>query len=478
MGRKFRLFKRGQILKLEITGFAFGGKGVAKVPTEQGDFTVFVQNTYPGQKVQARIVKCQARHAECKLDKVLQRSPDEIEIPFQPIPGAPYATVPLALQQEKKKNTTLELFKRIGGVEDVEEKFDEFVQSPREWHYRNKMEYSFSEIRFDLEEEKEYDDFGLGFKHRGTWWAVENLDCDSGIFDEEFENKLRELRLFFEKSGLRAWHPPQRKGFYRFLVARKSFAQDQILLNLVTSSDGLESFDKNGFVALCQQLLGDRLAGIVHSVNNDTGERVEAREGKAQLLWGRETVVETIGQLDFEISLNSFFQTNPGSAERLYNKAIDYALEGTDDNHVFMDLFCGTGTITQLLAKHVKSEVVGVDIVESAIENARLSAQLNGVANVKFIAEDAGKFLFNHPEYTGQIGTIMLDPPRAGIAPKTLRKVIRLGADRIVYISCNPATQARDTEQLIQAGYKFKKLSLCDQFPHTSHVETIALFEK
>jgi tRNA/tmRNA/rRNA uracil-C5-methylase (TrmA/RlmC/RlmD family) len=143
-----------------------------------------------------------------------------------------------------------------------------------------------------------------------------------------------------------------------------------------------------------------------------------------------------------------------------------------------MDLFCGTGTITQLLAKKVKSNVVGVDIVESAIANAKLSAQLNGVPNVNFIAEDAGKFLLNHPEYKGQIGTIMLDPPRAGISPKTLRKVIRLEAERIVYISCNPATQARDTEILIESGYNLKKLSLCDQFPHTSHVETIALFEK
>lgn len=478
MSRKFRLFKRGQILELEITGFAFGGKGIAKVPTDEGDFTVFVQNTFPGQKVQARIVKCQARHAECKLDKVLRRSEDEIETPFQPIPGAPYATVPLALQQEKKKETTLDLFKRIGHVEDIDDKFDEFVLSPREWHYRNKMEYSFSEIRFDLDEEQEHDDFGLGFKHRGTWWSVENLDADSGIFDSDFENKLRQLRLFFEKSGLPAWHPPQRKGFYRFLVARKSFAQDQILLNLVTSSDGLDKFDQDGFLALCQEILGERLAGVVHSINDDTGERVEARAGVAKLLWGRETVVETISGLDFEISLNSFFQTNPGSAERLYEKAISYATEGTEADHVFMDLFCGTGTITQLLAKHVKSNVIGVDIVESAIANAKLSSQLNGVSNVNFIAEDAGKFLLNNPEYTGNIGTIMLDPPRAGISPKTLRKVIRLEANRIVYISCNPATQARDTEILIESGYTLKKLSLCDQFPHTSHVETIALFEK
>ena len=479
MSRKInRLFKRGEIIEVEIMDFAYGGKGIARIPTEHGDFTVFVQNTFPGQRVKARIIKCKSRFAECKLDEVLERAPEEVDQPYQPIPGAPYARVPIELQQKLKEQTTLELFRRIGKVADIENSYEGFISSPSNWHYRNKMEYSFSVIRYDLEEEKEYDDFGLGFKHRGTWWSVENLDKDSGLFDEEFENNLHLLRKFCEESGLPAWHPPKRYGFFRFLAVRKSYASNELLVNLVTSTDNLEAFDLNGFCELLKELFGERLTGFIHSTNDDKGDRVEARAGNSRVVWGKETITENILGLNFDISMSSFFQTNPKSAERLYSKAVDYAIEGNDAQTVYMDLFCGTGTIGQILGRQVESKVVGVDIVESAIENARISAKNNGIENAEFIAADAGKFLYEHPEYTGKIDCIMLDPPRAGIAPKTLRKVIRLGAKRIVYISCNPATQARDTETMHEFGYELKKMSLCDQFPHTSHIESVAVFEK
>ncbi|NNE55598.1 MAG: 23S rRNA (uracil(1939)-C(5))-methyltransferase RlmD [Flavobacteriales bacterium] len=477
-GRYKRLFRKGEILELEVTDVAFGGKGIARVPTEEGDFTVFVQNAFPGQKVKARVVKCKRRFAECKLDEILKSAPEEVQQPYQRIPGAPYSEVPIEVQRKFKRETTFDLFRRIGKVNNVEDLFDEYIESPRVWHYRNKMEYSFSEIRWDLEENKEYDDFGLGFKHRGTWWCVENLDADSGLFDAQWENGMKLFRKHLEQTGHPAWHPPKREGFYRFLVARKSFSQDEILINLVTSSSHLEEFDLQAVQSVLQEILGDRLAGFVHTINDDRSERVEPREGKPKLIWGKDHVVETIHGLEFEIGLFSFFQTNPASAEKLYARAIDYATENMQDDHVFMDLFCGTGTITQLLAQKVDTEVVGVDIVESAILDARKSAERNGVKNAKFIAADAGKFLFEHPEYAGRIHTVMLDPPRGGIAPKTLRKVIRLGAREIIYISCNPATQARDTEILNEAGYALEKLSLCDQFPHTAHVETVGRFVK
>jgi tRNA/tmRNA/rRNA uracil-C5-methylase (TrmA/RlmC/RlmD family) len=160
---------------------------------------------------------------------------------------------------------------------------------------------------------------------------------------------------------------------------------------------------------------------------------------------------------------------------------IEYALEDKSsiDNSIVLDLFCGTGTIGQILAsKSHNAEIVGVDIVESAIVDARSNAQRNGIEGVTFFTADVGKFLSEHPQYTNKIRTVILDPARAGIAPKTLKKIIKLNADRLVYVSCNPATQARDTEQLIGSGYALKKLSLVDQFPHTSHIETVALFEK
>ncbi|MEL6971143.1 MAG: methyltransferase domain-containing protein, partial [Bacteroidota bacterium] len=193
------------------------------------------------------------------------------------------------------------------------------------------------------------------------------------------------------------------------------------------------------------------------------------------------TIAEELHGLHFEISMQSFFQTNPRAAERLYAKVIEYALERKDtiDNSVVMDLFCGTGTIGQLLAaRSEQAEIIGVDIVESAIIDARENAKRNGVDGITFFAADVGKFLREHPEYQGKIRTIILDPARAGVAPKTLQKIINLQAERLVYVSCNPATQARDTEQLALAGYAIKRMSLVDQFPHTSHIETVVLFEK
>ena len=457
---------------------AFGGKGIARVETEKGPFVVFVQNAFPGQVVDAQVAKCKARHAECRLLRVVEPADFEVNLPYQPIPGAPYATVPMSKQHEWKARTALDLYRKIGEVEDLDTLYQGFVPSPLDWHYRNKMEYSFSEIRHDLESDEKVDDFGLGFKHRGTWWAVENLDADSGLFDALVESTLHKVREWCEATGLPAWHPPKREGFFRFLVVRKSYANDGLLVNLVTTSDA--PLDAEGFVECIRGLWGDRVKGILHTLNDDKGERVEAREGSSRVIWGESTVTEVLHGLSFGISMGSFFQTNPTSAERLYAEVLALALEGVENRpqDVIMDLFCGTGTIGQLVAKHANTPVVGVDIVPSAIEDAREAAKRNGLTGVEFVAADAGKFLLENPEYQGKIHTVILDPPRAGISPKTLRKVMRLGAQRLVYVSCNPATQARDLVVLRAQGYALKSLKLVDQFPHTAHVEAVALIEK
>lgn len=474
---KPRLFKKNQEIEILIEDYAFGGVGVGKVRTDSGHFAVFVQNAIPGQKVKARVEKCDQRYAECKMIEVLTPSPDEVITPFQPIPGAPFAALPVEKQVEYKKQSTLELFRRIGKVQHVETLFDEFIQAPQTWHYRNKMEYSFSVIRYDLETKLESDDFALGFKHRGTWWIVENLDRDSGMFDSEFESKLHIIRQWFEDTHLPAWHPPKRHGFYRFLVVRKSFLTNQLLVNLVTSDSHLTDFDVHAFCDRMKELFGDRLAGLIHTINPDIGERVDPLTGRTELIYGEPKIVEQILGLKFEISMQSFFQTNPKCAEKLYSKVLEYAgVNHSDDGLYTMDLFCGTGTITQLLARESKRQVIGVDIVAEAIEDARENAKRNSIERVEFYAADVGKFLIEYPQFSGRIATIVLDPPRGGIAPKTLLKVLALGAQSIVYVSCNPATQARDTIAMTEAGYELKKISFVDQFPHTSHIETIALF--
>ena len=473
-----RTFHKGQVLRLTIQDLAFGGKGIARMDTEKGPFVVFVQNAFPGQTVDAQVVKCKSRHAECRLLKVIERASYEVDVPYQTIPGAPYATVPMEVQHQWKEETALELYRKIGHIDNVETLYQGFVPSPLTWHYRNKMEYSFSEIRHDLVSDEKVDDFGLGFKHRGTWWAVENLDADSGLFDSKVESTLHLVRAWCEQTGLPAWHPPQRKGFFRFLVVRKSYANDGLLVNLVTTSDA--PLDTDGFIQCIRELWGERVKGILHTINDDKGERVEAREGQSKVIWGESTVTEVLHGLSFGISMASFFQTNPRSAERLYAEVLALALDGVENRpkDVIMDLFCGTGTIGQLVAKQSKVPVVGVDIVEQAIIDARVAARENGLTGIEFVAADAGKFLLEHPEYREKIHTIILDPPRAGISPKTLRKVMRLGAHRLVYVSCNPATQARDLVALRENGYDLKSLKLIDQFPHTAHVEAVALIEK
>jgi 23S rRNA (uracil-5-)-methyltransferase RumA len=309
---------------------------------------------------------------------------------------------------------------------------------------------------------------------------VESLNKPSGLFDEQWETILRGVREFLKDTGLPAWHPPKKEGFFRHIVVRKSFEQDQLLLNLVTSSSGLEKFDVRAFCDFLKSKLGNRLAGFQHTINDNVADRAKIENGRWELVYGEPVVIEKLLGLSFEISMESFFQTNPKSAEKLYTKALDYVFEeDIPKGKVVMDLFCGTGTIGQILSTRKGDvEIVGVDIVEEAIEDAKRNAKRNGIEGIRFFAADVGKFLKEHPEYIGNISTIILDPPRAGIAPKTLLKSIELGAQSIVYISCNPSTQARDAETLQNAGYKLEKISFVDQFPHTGHIESIAKFKK
>lgn len=475
--KKDRPFHRNQLVDLEVDDLAFGGRGLAKVATPQGHYVVFIPGALPGQQVRCRITKPKNSYAEAKLQQVLTPSPQEEETPYQPTPGAPFLTWPLAKQKEHKYQSTLELFRRIGKVEEVESLFDRWIDSPRSTHFRNKMEYSFSAVRYDAGADSFEDGFALGFKKRGQWLAVEPLQGDSGLFDADWEKLIPDLSQYFQDQGHRAWHPRTHEGFLRMLAVRKSFTEDALLVNLVTSSSELEQFDASAWSRWLEKRLGQRLAGVLHTINDDPSDRPRSTDGQRKLLMGRATLQEKLLGLRFQISLESFFQTNPASAEALYQQALNYVWESTPpQDSVVLDLFSGTGTITQLLAQGQPSaSIIGVEIVPEAVEDARANAQANGFSDLQFVAADVGRFLLERPQYQGKIHTVVLDPPRAGIAPKTLRKVMRLGAQRIVYISCNPATQARDFEALRDWGYRLDKFSLVDQFPQTAHVESIAL---
>ena len=474
--------KKGNIIELVITDLAFGGKGIAKIQTEDGDYIIFVLNTFPGQTVMARIIKKKKRYAEAKVTALVKASPDECPIAFQAIPGAPYATWPVAKQQEHKKTSTLDVLKRIGNIENAFDLFDEFIASPSDWHYRNKMEYSFSTIIWDDEQKTDIDDFGLGFKHRGQWRVVDNMHRDSGLFDKQIEDGISTVREWCIESTLPAWHPVRHHGFYRYLTVRRSFFSGKILYKLTTTSSHLDQFDSEGFVALLQSIVGDRLAGVIHTINDGQGDRTQDEDLSSTVIFGEDNLEEKIHDLHFDVSIGSFFQPNPQSAELLYQKAIDYTFLDQDytEQDTIVDLFCGTGTIGQLVANQAKGgvKVIGVDIIKAAIEDAKKNALKNKIQNLEFYAADVKNFLKEKPEYKGNIKTVILDPPRSGITPKALKLIIELDANRVVYISCNPATQARDLQEFSEANYKVKKISIVDQFVHTAHVESVVLLEK
>lgn len=475
------IIQRGQEIDLQIEDYAFGGRGIAKIQTERGTFIVFVDNAFPGQLVRAKIQTLRKTFAEAKLIEIIQRAPLEKISDFQEISGGPYIYVPIEIQNNYKKESTLSTFKRLSGIDNCLEKFDGFIASPAIYHYRNKMEYSFSSIEHDLINNWELDDaFALGFKRRGTWWKVESLNKASGLFDEQWENKLNKIRNYLQQTGLPAWHPPKKHGYFRHIVVRKSFLQDQLLVNLVTSNEGNDQFDVLAFAKFLEQLHPGRIAGLWHTINDNVADRAKIENGHSKLIFGSPFIEEELSGLKFQISMESFFQTNPACAELLYKKALDYLFEAPfEKGDIAMDLFCGTGTIAQLMSKRNPDvKIIGVDIVDKAISDAKENASTNQMKNVEFYAADVGKFLKEYPDFQGKIKGLMLDPPRAGIAPKTLQKVIGLQAQSIVYISCNPSTQARDAQTLVNAGYHLEKLALVDQFPHTGHIESIAKFKK
>ena len=463
--------KKGDLVALEIVDLAFGGKGIAK--TEDG-LVVFVDGALPGQKIEAKISLNKKKYAEAKLVQVLERSPNERVTKFQAIPGAPWANLPIETQQEYKKHQVFELFQKFSDS-DLNEKFDEYISSPNEWFYRNKMEYSFGptteSFTLDAEGKKvwAHTGYALGSKKRGQYWLVENLEKPSGIFDEDFETFLPQIREFCESTGKGVYNQKTNKGFFRHLVVRKSFMTDSFLINLVTVD---EAFDIDAFTRIMVNRFGPRIAGIMWTKHSGVADRTN-QVGTRTLVHGQGTVMEELNGLRFEMSIDSFFQTNPKSAEKLYGKVASYV--NSKAKSKILDLFCGTGTIGQIVARKLeKVSVTGVEIVASAVKDARKNVERNKIENVKFVCADVKNFFNSHKESGYE--TIIIDPPRAGIIPKALRKVLEFGAPNLLYVSCNPATMARDTATILKAGYKLEKFSLVDQFPHTAHVECIGKF--
>ena len=467
--------KKGQIAEGIVEKVEFPNKGV--VVTEEGD-RVIVKNTIPGQKVSFAVNKARRSKVEGRLLETLCPSPLEMESPcphFGDCGGCVYQSLPYEEQMKLKENQVRGLMEdAIDGACDYE--FLGILPSPRQHAYRNKMEFSFGD---------EYKDgpLALGMHKRGSFYDIVTVkDCQ--IVDGDFRAILSATLSYFSDQNISYYHRLQHTGYLRHLLVRKAVRTGEILVDLVTTTQNwneeaniqeerklLERWMK----ILCSLKLEGKICGILHTKNDRVAD-VVCDEG-TDTLYGTDCFYEELLGLRFQISPFSFFQTNSLGAEVLYETARSFIL-GDDEkclsDQTVYDLYTGTGTIAQMLAP-VCRKVVGVEIVEEAVAAAKENAKRNGLSNCEFLAGDVLKVLDTIEERPDMI---VLDPPRDGIHPKALEKILAYGVERMLYISCKPTSLARDLKIFLARGYRVEKICCVDLFPGTVHVETVVLLSK
>lgn len=460
--------KKGEIYEGIIERVDFPNKGRIKIDGE----TVTVKNGIPGQKVRFMINKKRSGRAEGRLLEVLEKSPLETREPvcssFPACGGCMYQTMPyeeqLKMKEEQVKNL-LEEALVLGGQTDAEGKADYIWEgvhgSPIEFRYRNKMEFSFGD-------EFKGGPLALGLHKKGSTYDILNV-CDCKLVHEDMTKILSCVGEYFREKGVPFYKKMQHEGYLRHLLLRRSVTTGEILVHIITTSQEEHSMESLKEKLLNLSLEG-KIVGIMHIINDSMSDVVQSDE--TRILYGQDYFYETLLGLKFKVSTFSFFQPNSLAAEVLYSIAREYI--GDTKNKTVFDLYSGTGTIAQLLAS-VAKEVIGVEIVEEAVEAAKVNAKLNQLGNCRFIAGDVLKVL---DEVEEKPDVIVLDPPRDGIHPKALPKILSYGVDHIVYISCKATSLARDLETFLKAGYRLEKACCLDQFCETVHVETVCLLSR
>lgn len=458
--------KKGQTLTGIVERVDFPNKGI--VTTQEGSCTV--KNVLPGQKVTFVVQKKRNGRAEGRLLQVEEASLMEVPSPcphFGECGGCLYLSLPYEQQIQIKERQVKKLLDSVLSGQAREWEFEGILESPRQLGYRNKMEFSFGD-------EYKGGPLSLGMHKRGSFYdIVTTQSCQ--IVDEDYRRILAFTRAYFEKSSF--FHRLTHIGYLRHLLVRKAARTGEILIALVTTSQQEAGSLEGWKEGLLQLGLQGKIAGILHIVNDSVADVVQS--DLTQILYGKDYFYEELLGLKFKISVFSFFQTNSLGAEVLYEKVREYIgdlggpekEEGTESRKgkVVFDLFSGTGTIAQLMAP-AAGKVIGVEIVEEAVEAARRNAELNGLTNCEFIAGDVLRVLDGIEE---KPDLIILDPPRDGVHPKALRKIIDYGVERMVYVSCKPTSLVRDLEVFLERGYVVEKAVAVDMFPWTSGVETV-----
>ena len=449
--------KKKDIIELNITE----NVSMEKSMGYYDDKKVFVNGGLTGQTCEVYIRKVRKNRAEGNINRIIKKADYEIEPKcnkFGICGGCSFQNITYEKQLELKENYVKGLFDK---AEIEYEEFLPILASPKEFEYRNKMEFSFGDMEKD-------GPLCLGMHEKGKHHNIVSTEC-CFIVDEDYRNILLNTLEYFTQKNIKHYNKFSKEGTLRHLVIRKAVYTEEILVNLVTTSQDKINTNEYKDILLSLDLKGE-IVGIMHTINDSFSDAVLADE--INIVYGRDYIMEKCLGLDFKISAFSFFQTNTLGSEKLYSVVKDFI--GEEKSDVILDLYCGTGTITQILSDKGK-EVYGIEIVEEAIEAAKVNAKLNGIDNCKFICGDV---LEEVDKIDVESDLIILDPPRAGIHPKAIDKIISFKPKKFVYVSCKATSLIRDLPFFIEAGYEVKKVQAVDMFPQTGHVETVCLLSK
>jgi 23S rRNA (uracil1939-C5)-methyltransferase len=448
---------RDDELELDVESLAYGGNGVARI----GGFVVFVRRGLPGDRVRARVTKVKRSHAEAIATAVLEPGPQRVDAPCAHFPacgGCRFQDLAYEAQLAQKQAQVRDALQRLGGI--AEPPLEEIVPCrPEVFHYRNKLEYSFAQTP---------DGPALGFHRAGRWDEV--LEIEKCWLTTEIGNDLRDaVRDWAREEGLEAYSQADGTGYLRHLVVREGRNTGRVLVQLVTAPG--ERFETGYLVEVLRRF--PQVASVHWSINDTPSEVTNL---PTRLLFGEEWIEEELCGLRFRVRPNAFLQTNTAMAEELYRLAAGAAALRGDET--VWDLYCGIGTIGLTLARDALT-VWGIEVSEESVACALENAELNGIGNAAFFAGNVGQVVEELLDRSGPPDVVVVDPPRAGLAGKALRRLGRIGAPRLVYVSCNPTTFASDAKALCEEyGYELARIRPVDMFPHTPHVESVALLER
>ena len=460
---------RGSEIELVIESLAYGGMGLAR----KHNFVIFVKYAIPGQKVIARIYKKRKGYAEAHVLKVLSESPDATNASCghywicSKLQNLSYKR-----QIDEKVSQVEDAFRRIGGLSNFT--LEKVREAESIYHYRNKMEFTFSPNRWVLDSEPEGVDrsFALGLHIPGRFDKI--LDINNCYIQPDIGNRILSVTrdVCLSNRELRPYDPKSHIGFLRFLMLRYGMNTQDLMVNIVTAYHDIDKL-----TPLTDALLKE-FSEITSLVNNVNTRKADVAFGESEtLLYGEPSIKEKLGDLTFEISANSFFQTNTGQGEILYQEIKDATNLNGDE--ILYDLYCGTGTIGLYLSKKAK-KVFGFEVIRSALDDAEKNAVRNNISNIVFVKANLDTFFKSGqlPKRVPKPDVIVVDPPRAGMHEDMTNYLPKLGAKKIIYASCNPTTQARDAKILNAYGYRIISSTMVDMFPHTPHIETVMLFSK